>query len=204
MSPIKSPRLTSCIGKIWKRKNRFFQALQENLFNANDLKLKRNLIFGNSNLQLTIPSGGMLSIAKSCPIRGNFHSTRKAISDSILAILNFDFAGETILKAVLLNSGGSIEKKSGGFKNFAELIQDCKTTEFPNIYTEELNNLHKLRNSVQHHCNIPSNQEVLRHNNTIKLFFNKEEICQKAYKNSVSYESISLALFIESESEFYT
>jgi len=39
----------------------------------------------------------------------------------------------------------------------------------------------------------------LRHNNTIKLFF--DEICQKAYKNSVSYESISLALFIESESE---
>jgi hypothetical protein len=140
----------------------------------------------------------MLSIAKELYIRGNFHATRKSISDSILAILNFDFAGETILKAVLLNNGGSIARKNGGFKTFDEIIQDFKNT-FPNIYTEEVNNLHKLRNDVQHHCNIPSNQEVLRHNNTIKLFF--DEICQKAYSNTISYESISLALFIESESE---
>jgi len=113
----------------------------------------------------------MLSIAKELYIQGIYHSQRQSVSDSMLAILNFDFAGETMLKAVLLNNGGTISRKEG-FKSFDEIISDFKTC-FPSIYTNEVNNIHKLRNEVQHHSNIPSQQEVIRHKNTIQLFFNE-------------------------------
>ena len=140
----------------------------------------------------------MLSIAKELYIQGNYHAQKKSLSDSMLAILNFDFAAETVLKAVILNSGGSISRQKGGFKTFDEILQDFGTL-FPTIYTGEVNNLHKLRNDVQHHANIPSEQEVARHKGTIELFF--ADVYLKAYNNSITYDSISLALFIDSENE---
>jgi hypothetical protein len=150
-------------------------------------------------LNLGAPSGRMLGIAKEIYIRGYFNSTRKSVSDSILAILNFDYSAETILKAILLDKNIPIERKTGGYRPFDELIQEIKSA-FPQIsYLNEIISLHKLRNDVQHHCNIPSDNEVSRHNTTIRLFF--DEICQKVYCNSISYNDISLTLFIDSENE---
>jgi len=154
---------------------------------------------GGHILNLSAPSGRMLSIAKEIYIRGYFHSIKKSVSDSILSILNFDYAAETILNAVLLDKSIPIERKTGGYRPFDELMQEFKNA-FPQInYVTEIISLHKLRNDVQYHCNIPSENEVSRHNTTIRLFF--DEICQKVYANSISYSDISLALFIDSENE---
>jgi len=124
---------------------------------------------------------------------------RKSVSDVILSILNFDFCAETIIKTVLIDCGIGIERKKSGFKSFDELISDLKM-KFPNLgYVDEVASLHKLRNNVQHESGIPSVQEVSRHKTTTRLFI--DEVCQKVYDNTISYDKISLALFIQSENE---
>lgn len=124
---------------------------------------------------------------------------RRSVSDLILSILNFDFCAETIVKTVLIDHDVRIERQRGSFKTFEELISDLKHS-FPSLkYIDEVVSLHKLRNDVQHHGNIPSEQEVSRHKTTIRLFF--DEVCQKIYESAISYDDISLALFIKSENE---
>jgi hypothetical protein len=124
---------------------------------------------------------------------------RRSVSDLLLSILNFDFCAETIVKTVLVDRGVRIERQRGSFKTFEELISDLNSS-FPTLkYVDEVVSLHKLRNDVQHQGNIPSEQEVSRHKTTIRLFF--DEVCQKVYDSAISYDGISLALFIESESE---
>lgn len=154
---------------------------------------------GKLNLKLSEPSGRRLTIAKELYLHGYFHSMRRSVSDLVLSILNFDFCAETIIKAVLVDHGVRIQRQRGNFKTFKELISDLKQS-FPNLkYIDEVVSLHKLRNDVQHHSNIPSEQEVSRHKTTIRLFF--DEVCQKIYESAISYDDISLALFIESENE---
>jgi hypothetical protein len=151
------------------------------------------------DLKLSGPSGRKLTIAKELYLHGYFHSMRRSVSDVILSILNFDFCAETIVKTVLLDHGVSIERQRGGFKTFDELISDLQRS-FPSLrYVDEVVSLHKLRNDVQHHSNIPSEQEVSRHKTTIRLFF--DEVCQIVYDSGISYDDISLALFIKSENE---
>jgi hypothetical protein len=124
---------------------------------------------------------------------------RKSVSDSVLSILNFDFCAETLVKTVLVDHGVRIERQKGSFKTFEDLISDLKQN-FPSLeYIDEIVSLHKLRNGVQHDSNIPSEQEVSRHKTTIRLFF--DEVCQKVYESAISYDDISLALFIKSENE---
>jgi hypothetical protein len=150
-------------------------------------------------LNLSEPSGRRLTIAKELYLHGYSHSLRRSISDSILSILNFDFCAETIIKTVLLDRGVRIERQRGGFKTHDELISDLRHN-FPNLsYIDEVISLHRLRNDVQHQSNIPSEQEVSRHKTTVRLFF--EEVCQKVYDGTISYDDISLALFIKSENE---
>ena len=150
-------------------------------------------------LSLSVTSGRRFAIAKELYINGVFHSMRKSVSDSILAILNFDFSTETIVKAVLVDCGVGITRKNGSYKFYGELIVDFKN-KYPKIkYIDEIESLHKIRNDVQHNTNIPSAQDVSRHKITVKLFF--DEICKNVYNNSISYDDISLALFIKSENE---
>jgi len=154
---------------------------------------------GKADLKLSVLSGRRLTIAKELYLHGYFHSMRRSISDLILSILNFDFCAETIVKTVLVDLGVKIDRQKGGFKTFEELISDLRRN-FPSLnYVEEVVSLHKLRNDVQHHGNIPSEQEVSRHKTTVRLIF--DEVCQKVYNSATSYDDISLALFIKSENE---
>jgi len=121
------------------------------------------------------------------------------MADSVLAILNFDFAAETILKAAIVDNGGAVTRSNGSFKNFEEILRDFRLA-FSTISVHEVDNLHRLRNSVQHSSSIPSQQEVMRHKDTVQIMF--DQICTKAYSN-LTYGSISLALFINSENERY-
>jgi len=154
---------------------------------------------GKLNLKLSEPSGRRLTIAKELYLHGYFHSMRRSVSDLVLSILNFDFCAETIVKTVLIDYGVRIQRQRGSFKTFKELISDLKHS-FPSLkYIDEVASLHKLRNDVQHHSSIPSEQEVSRHKTTIRLFF--DEVCQKVYESAISYDDISLALFIKTENE---
>ena len=111
-------------------------------------------------LSLSVTSGRRFAIAKELYINGVFHSMRKSVSDSILAILNFDFSTETIVKAVLVDCGVGITRKNGSYKFYGELIVDFKN-KYPKIkYIDEIESLHKIRNDVQHNTNIPSAQDV--------------------------------------------
>lgn len=150
-------------------------------------------------MKLSPLSARRLSIAKELYIHGYSHSERSSIADVILSILNFDFAAETVVKAVLVDKGLGIERQKGGFKTYDELIRDLKQVG-PNLnYVGEIVALHKLRNDAQHNATIPSEQEVSRHKVSTRLFI--DEVCQKVYDNSISYDDISLALFIKSENE---
>jgi hypothetical protein len=150
-------------------------------------------------LKLSSLSARRLSIAKELYIHGCSHSGRSSIVDVILSILNFDFAAETMVKAVLTDHDVAIARQKGGFKTYDELIGDLKQV-CPSLkYVEEVISLHKLRNDTQHNGLIPSEQEVYRHKLSTRLFI--DEVCQKVYGDSISYDNISLVLFIKSENE---
>lgn len=139
-----------------------------------------------------------LTIAKELFAHGFSHSRRNSPSDAILAILDFDYCVETLLKTVLIDNNISLRNRRSP-KSFDDLIQDV-TNIYPQVgYVSEVLSLHKLRNDVQHHCLIPSKQEVERHVITARTFF--DEICSKPYDSHISYSDISLGLFITSEIE---
>ena len=149
-------------------------------------------------MNLSDASKRRLTIAKELYSHGYVHSMKKSSADAILSILNFDYCAETIVKAVLLDANVPLRKR-GKPKSFDELIEDLREL-FPNMgYTSEALSLHKLRNDVQHHSLIPSQQEVGRHAITARSFF--DEVCLKAYDRSITFSDISLALFITSEVE---
>lgn len=150
-------------------------------------------------MKLSDLSSRRLTIAKELYLHGYFHSMKKSLSDVILSILNFDFCAETIIKAVLVDSKVKLSRRKGGYKTFDELISHIQSL-FPNLkYLDEIVSLHKLRNDVQHQSLIPSEQEVSRHQTTLRLFF--DEVCKNVYDGAISFGEISLSLFITSEIE---
>jgi hypothetical protein len=161
--------------------------------------LYRATIFaGRTFLKPGERAGRMLSIAKESYIKGQVNAYKKTFSDSILAILNFDFAAETIIKATLRDYKKPLANRNGHPLRFEDL-EASFTSLFPNINFEEVRSLHFLRNQVQHECATPSETEILRHNNTIRVFF--DQVCKHAYDGSISYNDISLALFLKSANE---
>jgi len=150
-------------------------------------------------MKLSNLSKRRLTIAKELWLHGYFHSMKKSLSDVILSILNFDFCTETVIKAVLIDSNVKLSRRKRGFKTFDDLISDLQSL-FPNLkYLDEIVSLHKLRNDVQHQSVIPSEQEVSRHKITARLFF--DEVCRNVYSGVISFDEVSLALFIKSEIE---
>ena len=145
-------------------------------------------------MQLT--SGRTLSIAKELFIQGMYHCQRKSTADFVLAILNFDFAAETLLKTVIIDNGGAISN-GREYRNFYQLTLEFNRL-FPTINLQEVKNLHELRNNVQHNSSIPSQQDVIRHKDTIQKIF--DDICASSKLN---YQAISLALFVNSKNERY-
>jgi HEPN domain-containing protein len=140
-----------------------------------------------------------LAIAKELYLHGLFHSKRDSPSDRVLSILNFDYCAETIVKAVLLDLGISLEERRGIPKTFPRLIQDLRQ-HYGNLrFVDEVDSLHNLRNNVQHNADIPSAENVTRHNTTVRAFF--DEICSQVYSGQISFDRISLAPFVTSQIE---
>lgn len=115
--------------------------------------------------------------------------------NSILAILNFDFAVETLIKAILQDKQVSLNPKNP--KKFHELLDDLKSHYDNKGILDELHSLHLLRNTIQHNASIPSNHDVIRHRSNIQFFF--EDICKKIY--DLKLEDISQNFLIDSEVE---
>lgn len=113
-----------------------------------------------------------LTIAKELYSHGSIHSLKRSPSDAILSILNFDYCVETLVKTVLLDTNIPLTRRRR-HKSFDELMEDLRDI-YPDLgYTSEVLTLHKLRNDVQHHAVIPSQQEVGRHIITTRSFLTK-------------------------------
>lgn len=140
-----------------------------------------------------------IAIAKETYLHGVSQSDRQSNVAAILSILNFDYSVETLLKAVLLHKNFKLEYKSGQYRNFNELLDDLKTFYDNSAVIKEIELLHKLRNDIQHNAVTPSSEEVGRHKFSAKLFF--DDICSSVYNNSITFDTISLAYFVDSKNE---
>lgn len=140
-----------------------------------------------------------LAIAKEMYLQGLRNAEMETSVNSILAILNFDYSLETFLKATLLDKNFPITHKTGRYKMFDDLITDFKSIYSNNNIISEIENLHKLRNDVQHNVVIPSIAEVNRHKSTVRLFI--DDVCTTIYQNSITFESISLSFLVDSQVE---
>jgi biotin operon repressor len=140
-----------------------------------------------------------IAIAKQTYLHGINQSEKQSNIAAILSILNFDYSVKTLLKAVLLHKDFKLEHKSGQYRNFNELLSDLKTFYDNSAVIKEIELLHKLRNDIQHNAVTPSSEEVQRHKFSAKLFF--DDICSSVYNNSITFDAVSQAFFIDSKNE---
>jgi hypothetical protein len=140
-----------------------------------------------------------LAIAKDMYIHGVGESAKPSSVSFILAILNFDYAAETLIKAVLLDKNVQLEKNNGDYKTFHTLIIELKPFYNKAAVLNEITALHKTRNDIQHNAITPSLQDVTRHKLNVRQFF--DEICTSVYKNKITFESISLTYLVDSKIE---
>ena len=140
-----------------------------------------------------------LAIAKDMYIHGVGESAKPSSVSSILAVLNFDYTAETLIKAVLLDKNVQLEKNNGDYKTFHTLISELKPFYNKAAILNEITALHKTRNDIQHNAITPSLQDVNRHKLNVRQFF--DEICSSVYKNKITFESISLSYLVDSKIE---
>ena len=148
---------------------------------------------------LSIAALHRFAIAKEMYIQGIGESLKNSSISRILAILNFDYVAETLIKAVLLDKNVKLEKNSGDFKSFYNLRNDLHQYYNKVSVISELMALHKLKNDIQHNASIASEQDITRHKLNVRLFF--DEICKDIYRNKITFESISLAYLVDSKNE---
>lgn len=144
-----------------------------------------------------------LAIAKEMYLQGETNGNMKSRVNLISAILNFDYAVETALKAVALDNDISLyreSKKTWGSKSFPELVHDILDKKpLSKVIVDQISGLHDLRNNVQHSTLIPSLEEVDKHRHTVRLFF--DDVCTVFYNNSINFDSVSLAYLVDNQIE---
>lgn len=139
------------------------------------------------------------AIAKEMYIHGAEEARKHSSVSRILAVLNFDYVAETLIKAVLLDKNVKLEKNAGDYKTFPNLINDLRMYYNNASVINEIIALHKARNDIQHNASIPSDQDINRHRLNIRLFF--DDICKNIYQSKVTFDSISLAYLVDSKNE---
>jgi len=132
-------------------------------------------------------------------IHGAEEARKHSSVSRILAVLNFDYVAETLIKAVLLDKNVKLEKNAGDYKTFPNLINDLRMYYNNASVINEIIALHKARNDIQHNASIPSDQDINRHRLNIRLFF--DDICKNIYQSKVTFDSISLAYLVDSKNE---
>lgn len=130
-----------------------------------------------------------LVLAKSLYLHGCNHASRTDSVSRMLAIHHFDNAIEMVLKGVATKQG--IEPKKQYFY-FDELLN--RINELP--LKEQMRNLHKVRNIVQHQGDIPSVESIIKYKSYAEDFF--KQIFGEIF--NVSYAELYLSALIEDES----
>ena len=140
-----------------------------------------------------------LSLAKEMFILGAYHGGKNSRVDRMLSILNFDFSVSTIIVTTCMDSGKNPKNNKGKAKGWPELI-----TLLREFYTNEnvvtnVDNLHEVRNQIQHGGSIPSEYDIQNYQKTVRNFF--DEICHVVYQDKINFDSISLASLLKSPHE---
>jgi len=150
---------------------------------------------------MSIRSMEQLSIAKLIYLEGIKYSEYDSLINNKLAIVNFDLSAATLIIALCYEKGKSTRSGSGRTFDWPKLIEvltkECK---YENDHLiNRINDLHYLRNSVQHGDDNPGYTNVQRYKSILLEFF--MDICKKKYRNKITFESISLSRLLKSSDE---
>jgi hypothetical protein len=129
-----------------------------------------------------------LVLAKMLYLHGCTHASRKDDVSRMLAIHHFDNAVEMVLKCVATKGDTRSNKKQPSFE---DLLQEKKDLPLK----DEMRGLHKIRNAVQHHGDIPSMESVSKYRGYAEDFFKK--VGREIF--GVSYEELFLSELIVNE-----
>lgn len=140
-----------------------------------------------------------LALSKEMYLLGCYHGTKNTRTNRMLSILNFDFSIGTIIVTTCNDNNLSTKNKQGHSKDWHELIDEFKKIYNNSQMIADLNNLHDVRNLIQHGGFIPSEFDIKNYANLIKNFI--DDICKTIYQNQLSYESISIASVLKSTDE---
>ena len=139
-----------------------------------------------------------LTISKYMYLQGLFYSDKKSSTNAIQAIINFDFAVETALKAALLFKDLQLNSKKG-YPHFPFLISSIKSYVKNETLLKEIESLHKMRNDMQHDTRIPSDDDISRY--TLIPRYLLDEISVTVFDSKITFESISLTSIVNSKVE---
>jgi hypothetical protein len=140
-----------------------------------------------------------LAVAKLIYLEGLKYSKNDNRINNKLAILNFDLSVTNLIIASCYEKRKDTRrKKSGKVKDFPELIENLQKIYDNSDLIHRINDLHDLRNSVQHGANNPSKWDIQRFNVTVREFF--DDVCIKVFTN-ISFESISFSKLLKSPHE---
>ena len=145
-----------------------------------------------------------LAIAKLIYLEGIKYSRYDSLINNKLAILNFDLSAATLTMAVCINKGKGKDTLTpkGSTKYFPQLLEVLLTIDNyndDNQYIFRLNKLHILRNNIQHGDEHPSFSTIEEYKLLIRQFF--DDILNKLYSKSISFESISPTKLLKSTNE---
>jgi len=130
-----------------------------------------------------------LILAKKMYFHGCYHASGKDEIGRMFAIHHFDNAIELVLKTAATKAG--IETPKNDF-NFHELISQIFKN-FPDLpFQSQLKSQHELRNHIQHHGDIPSNEDIIKYENYTGDFF--KAACGQIFETS--FEKLYLSQMI--------
>lgn len=147
--------------------------------------------------QLLTPSVHRLAVAKETYLQGVSRSACNTSADFIAAIVSFDFSAETLIKTVLLDNKVDLRKVEG--RAFSQIVQGLEPFYQNATLLAEIEAMHKLCDEIQHSAAVPSSDDIARYVHSMKLFF--IDICKQVYSDTVTFDSISLALLLDSKIE---
>lgn len=140
-----------------------------------------------------------LAFAKLMYLEGLKYSNHNTQIDNKFAILNFDLSITTIIIAACLKKNKNIRNEKGKTKYFPGLVEILETFYNNSDLIQRINDLHTLRNSIQHGDIIPSKWDIDRYKVLVREFFN--DICSEVYNKGITFESISLSKLLKSSHE---
>lgn len=129
-----------------------------------------------------------LVLAKALYLHGCSHAFCEDSVSRMLAIHQFDNAVEMVLKCIATKRGITPRGQYFNFENLLKEVGDLPLR-------EQMRELHKVRNIVQHQGDIPSVESVIKYKDYAEDFL--VEVCTGVFK--VPYKELFLSQLIENE-----